>query len=140
MLVGEYPYSLDDKGRVFVPARWREELSEGVVITWGPERFLYVMPRARFVELASRLKELSITQKDIRDYNRLFFGKAQEEQMDKQGRIAIPQRLRDYAGLTKEVVLTGVSDQAEIWDRVAWESYEGEMRNQYPDIAEKLRI
>lgn len=140
MLLGEFRHSLDAKGRVFLPSRWREELTGGVVVTKGLERCLWVLTPTRFEELAEQLHTLSSTRKRNRDYERILFGGATEEEIDRQGRITIPPSLREYAGLSREVVVTGVRIRAEIWDRAAWATYRGDLEAQYEAIAEELEL
>lgn len=138
MLTGEFKHSLDAKGRVFLPSKWREELKGEVVVTAGLDRCLYVLTESRFTEKAAQLEQLSSNQKINRDYNRLFFSSASEEQVDRSGRMTIPPRLREYAGLEKEVVLIGVSERAEIWDREAWMEYKRGVESTYEELAEQL--
>lgn len=140
MLLGEFRHSLDAKGRVFVPSRWREELAEGVVVTKGLERCLWVLSKARFEELTEQVSKLSVTRKRNRDYERIVFGSASEEEIDRQGRVTIPPTLREYAGLTREVVLTGLRRRAEIWDRAIWTEYRSTLESQYEEIAEELEL
>jgi MraZ protein len=140
VLLGEFRHSLDAKGRVFIPARWRKEMADGLVITKGPEDCLYVIPKGRFSELASRLGQLSINRRTNRDYGRIFFSSASEEEMDRQGRVNIPQTLRDHAGLTRDVVLAGVHERAEIWDLARWQAYQGQVGGQYETIAEAIEL
>lgn len=140
MLLGEFRHSMDAKGRVFVPARWREELRSGVVLAQGLEHCIYVYPANRFEELSQRLEELPVNRKTNRDYSRLVLGTASEEQMDKQGRISIPPVLRTWARLDKEAVVVGVRNRAEIWDRDAWDAYKSSVENDYETIAEALEI
>ena len=140
MLLGEFRHSLDAKGRVFLPARWREELGDVVVITQGLDRCLFLMSRPRFEEFAQRFDELPVERKDARAYSRIFFSKASEEQVDTQGRITIPANLRELATLGKELVLSGVSRRAEIWDRTIYESYQGNVVERYEEIAETLDL
>ena len=140
MLLGEFRHSLDAKGRVFLPARWREELGDIVVITQGLDRCLFLMSRPRFEEFAHRFDELPVERKDARAYSRIFFSKASEEQVDTQGRITIPANLRELATLGKELVLSGVSRRAEIWDRSLYESYQGNVVDRYEEIAETLDL
>lgn len=140
MLLGEFRHSLDAKGRVFLPARWREELAGGVVVTKGMERCLWILPRTRFEELAEQLHTLTVTRKRNRDYERILFSGASEEEIDRQGRITIPPSLREYAALGREVVLAGVRRRAEIWDRAAWNEYRPSLEAQYEQIAEELEL
>lgn len=138
MLLGEFMHTVDAKGRVFLPAKWRAELSEEVVVTAGQERCLFVMTGSRFEERALQLEQHSSDRKANRDYNRLFFSSASEEAIDKSGRMSIPAGLRAYAGLGKEVAFVGVSDRAEIWDRDAWTAYKEGVEADYEAIAEQL--
>lgn len=131
---------MDVKGRVFVPARWREELRSGVVLAQGLEHCIYVYPSHRFEELSQRLEELPVNRKTNRDYSRLVLGTASEEQLDKQGRISIPPVLREWARLDKEAVVVGVRNRAEIWDRDAWDTYKSSVESDYESIAEALEI
>ncbi|MGH2706573.1 MAG: division/cell wall cluster transcriptional repressor MraZ [Actinomycetota bacterium] len=140
MLLGEFRHSLDAKGRLFLPARWRDELGEGVVVSKGLDRCLDLMPGPRFAEMAEQLSELSVNRRDNRDYSRILFSGASEEAVDRQGRITLPPALREFAGLEKEVVLAGVSRRAEIWDRATWETYQQRVQPQYEEIAEKLEL
>lgn len=139
MLLGEFPHTLDAKGRVFLPAKWREELEGEVVVTAGQERCLFVMTKEAFSRRAAQLESKSSDQKANRDYKRMFFSSASEESVDKTGRMSIPAGLRRFAGLEgKEVMLIGVSDRAEIWDRGAWSSYKESVEDGYSQIAEEL--
>ena len=138
MLLGTFEHTLDAKGRVFLPARWREELAPEVVITAGVERCLLVMTKARFEDRAAQVQQLSPNHKASRDYSRLFFSSASEEPVDKAGRMSIPPALRRYAALDKEVVMIGVMDRAEIWDRGAWSEYRQGVESDFEAIAEQL--
>lgn len=138
MLLGTFEHTLDAKGRIFLPARWREELAPEVVVTAGLERCLLVMTKPRFSGRAAQLEQLSPNHKASRDYNRLFFSSASEEPVDKSGRMSVPPALRRYAGLEKDVVMIGVSDRAEIWDRAAWVRYREEVESDFEAIAEQL--
>ncbi|MGH2772686.1 MAG: division/cell wall cluster transcriptional repressor MraZ [Actinomycetota bacterium] len=138
MLTGEFHHSLDAKGRVFVPARWRDELQEGVFVTAGLEKCLFLMSRPHFESRAAQLETVSMNQKVQRDHNRLFFSTASQEQIDRSGRITVPASLREYAGLSKDVILIGVSTRAEVWDAAAWEQYKRGIESDYEQIAERL--
>ncbi|GAC1375132.1 MAG: division/cell wall cluster transcriptional repressor MraZ [Actinomycetota bacterium] len=138
MLLGEFRHSLDTKGRVFLPARWREELGESVVITLGLDRCLYLMAKPAFSELAGRLDGLALEDPAARAYVRVLFAKASEESVDGQGRISIPAHLREVAGLGRELVLAGASRRAEIWDRSVFDTYQGEAQERYEEIAKTL--
>ncbi|MDQ4149458.1 MAG: division/cell wall cluster transcriptional repressor MraZ [Actinomycetota bacterium] len=138
MLLGEFHHTLDAKGRVFLPAKWREELAPEVVVTAGLDRCLLVMTKERFEQRAAQLEQLSSNHKAARDHNRVFFSSASEEAIDKAGRMSVPAGLREYAGLDKEVVVIGLSDRAEIWDRQAWTRYKQVVESDYAEIAEQL--
>lgn len=139
-MLGEFRHTLDLKGRIFLPARWREELGEVVILTKGLDRCLYVMPKAQFAELSERLAALPVNRRDNRDYSRILFSGASEEAVDRQGRVIIPAHLREYAGLDKEAVLAGVAARAEIWDRASWLEYQSQVQERYEDIAEKIDL
>ena len=138
MFLGEYQHSVDDKGRVVMPAKFRDGLSPGVVVTKGQERCLYVFPIARWEQEVAKVDRLARTNRQNRNYARSFFGAASDQQTDKQGRLQIPQALRSYAGLQRDVVVVGVSDRVEIWDATAWETLSEEADRQYADIEEAL--
>jgi MraZ protein len=140
VLLGEFRHAMDAKGRVFVPARWRDDLRQGVVLAQGLEHCVYVFPEARFEEVANRLEDLPVNRKTNRDYARLLLGTASEEQMDRQGRITIPSGLREWAGLSSDVVFAGVRGRAEIWDREAWDQYKRNVERDYETIAEALEL
>jgi MraZ protein len=134
MFLGTHTPRLDDKGRLILPAKFREELAGGVVITKGQERCLYVFPSAEFATIASQLREQPMTHKAARAYTRVFFASAHDEEPDKQGRVTIPGHLREYAGLDRELVVIGASTRVEIWDRQAWETYLAESEDEFADI------
>jgi MraZ protein len=138
VLLGTFEHTLDAKGRLFLPAKWREELAPEVVVTAGLERCLLVMTKGRFEDRAAQLEQLSPNHKASRDYSRLFFSSASEEPVDKSGRMSVPPTLRKYAALDKEVVMIGVSDRAEIWDRGAWAQYREAVESDFEAIAEQL--
>jgi MraZ protein len=139
VFLGEYQHSLDDKGRVVMPAKFRDGLSRGLVVTKGQERCLYVFPIDQWEEEMERITNLPRTDRSNRIYARSFFGAATDQQTDKQGRFQIPPALRTYAGLERDVIVVGVSDRIEIWDAQAWESMREEADSLYADIGEPLR-
>ena len=136
VFLGTHTPRLDDKGRLILPAKFREELANGVVITKGQERCLYVFPIAEFAAIASKLREQPMTHKAARAYSRVFFASAHDEVPDKQGRVTIPSHLREYAGLDRELVVIGASTRVEIWDKQAWETYLAESEDEFADIEE----
>ena len=123
MFLGTHSPRLDEKGRLFLPAKYREDLADGVVITKGQERCLYVFPSAEFERITEALRAAPVTAKAVRDYSRVFFASASDDVPDKQGRVTIPQALRDYAGLQRDCVVIGANTRLEIWDGAAWEAY-----------------
>jgi MraZ protein len=138
MFLGTHSPRLDDKGRLFLPAKYREELSGGLVITKGQERCLYVFPMAEFQRITEALRTAPVTAKAVRDYSRVFFASASDEVPDKQGRITIPPALRGYAGLDRDCVVIGANTRLEIWDAQAWETYLEQSEQQFSDLAEEV--
>jgi MraZ protein len=138
MLLGSHTPRLDDKGRLTLPAKFREELDGGLVITKGQERCLYVFPLAEFSRISEALRTAPVTAKALRDYSRVFFASASDEIPDRQGRVTIPPALRAYAGLTRECVVNGANTRAEIWDSERWERYLSESEESFSDLAEEV--
>jgi len=138
MFFGTYTPKLDDKGRIFLPARFRDELVEGLVVTRGQERCLNVWSREEFGRFTARLRELPVANKAGRDYVRMLFAGATDETPDKQGRITIPQMLRDYASLSKECVVIGANNRVEIWDAGSWAAYEESQVQAFSDMSEDI--
>jgi len=133
VFLGTHTPRLDDKGRLFLPAKFRDELAEGVVITKGQERCLYVFPMAEFQRVTEAMSQAPVTQKAVRDYSRVFFASAFDDVPDKQGRVTVPAGLRQYAGLTKDCVVIGANTRLEIWDAAAWAAYEAEQEQAFAD-------
>lgn len=123
MFLGTYAPKLDDKGRIILPAKFRDELASGVVVTRGQERCLYVFSQREFEVLHEKIRQAPVTSKQARDFLRLFLSGASQETPDKQHRVTIPQNLRDYAGLDRELTVIGAGNRAEIWDTDAWNTY-----------------
>ncbi len=138
MFLGTHSPRLDDKGRLFLPAKYREELSGGLVITKGQERCLYVFPLAEFQRITEALRAAPVTAKAVRDYSRVFFASASDELPDKQGRITIPPALRGYAGLGRDCIVIGANTRLEIWDAQAWETYLEQSEQQFSDLSEEV--
>ena len=138
MFLGTHSPRLDDKGRLFLPAKFRDELAEGVVITKGQERCLYVFPMAEFRRVTEAMSQAPVTQKTVRDYSRVFFASASDEVPDKQGRITVPPPLREYAGLTRDCVVIGANSRVEVWDAAAWESYLADREQAFADLEEEV--
>ena len=123
MFLGTYSPRMDAKGRIILPAKFREELSAGLVLTRGQERCLYVFPSAEFERIHERMRSATLPGRAARDFLRVFLSGASDELPDKQGRITIPPILRQYAGLGDQLVVIGSGTRAEIWDASAWEEY-----------------
>ena len=123
MLLGTHTPKLDDKGRISLPAKFRDELSDGVVITRGQERCLYVFSAKEFQDVHDKVRQAPVTSEEARRYLRVFLSGASDETPEKQGRVLVPALLREYADLTKELVIIGVGSRAEIWDAAAWQTY-----------------
>ncbi|MET7326941.1 division/cell wall cluster transcriptional repressor MraZ [Nonomuraea sp. NPDC005650] len=138
MFLGTHQPRLDDKGRLFLPAKYREELAEGLVITKGQERCLYVFPVEEFQRITEALSTAPVTAKAVRDYSRVFFASASDEKPDKQGRITIPQSLRQYAGLDRDCVVIGANTRLEIWDAQAWDTYLSAQEQAFADLSEEV--
>lgn len=138
MFMGEYQHTLDTKGRLIIPARFREELGEKFVVTRGLDNCLFVYPLSEWSILEEKLKSLPLTKADARRFVRFLFSGATECQLDKQGRINLPVNLRQYAHIDKDVVVIGVSTRVEIWASEVWEGYMKEANESYEEIAEKI--
>ena len=136
--LGTYQPRMDEKGRVFLPAKFREPLAAGLVITRGQERCLYVFPNHEFARIYARMREAPVTSKAARDYQRVFLSGASRELPDKQGRVTIPPPLRDYAGLTKDCVVIGAGPRVELWDAEAWASYLADQESAFSDLSEEV--
>jgi MraZ protein len=138
VFLGTHTPRLDEEGRLFLPAKYREELAGGLVITKGQERCLYVFPVAEFGRMAEALRGAPATAKAVRDYSRVFFASASDETPDKQGRITIPPALREYAALTRDCAVIGANTRLEIWDSAAWESYLAEQEDAFSAASEEV--
>ena len=123
MFLGTHSPRLDEKGRIILPAKFREELASGLVLTRGQERCIYVFSEKEFARVHEQMREAPISSKQARDYIRVFLSGASDEVPDKQGRVTIPPALREYAGLGRELAVIGAGSRAEIWDTDAWNEY-----------------
>jgi MraZ protein len=138
LFYGEYQHTIDPKGRVIIPSKFREGRGDKFIITKGLDNCLFAYSSEEWTSLENKLKTLPLTNKDARAFVRFFFAGAAECEVDKQGRILVPQNLREYAGLDKEISIIGVSTRVELWDRNKWDNYSGD-ENVSPDsIAEKM--
>ncbi|WP_065570819.1 division/cell wall cluster transcriptional repressor MraZ [Microbacterium oleivorans] len=138
MLLGTHTPKLDDKGRVILPAKFRDDLGPGVVITRGQERCLYVFSSVEFERVYERIREAPLTNKQARDFQRMFLSGASAEKPDSQNRITIPPHLRTYAGLERELIVTGVGAHAEIWNAEAWNAYADSNEDTYSDMEQEV--
>jgi MraZ protein len=136
--MGEFHHSIDTKGRVIVPSKFREELGETFVVTRGLDQCIFIYPMNEWNILEQKLKALSLTKKDARAFTRFFFSGATECEVDKQGRINIATPLINYASLEKECVVIGVSNRIEIWSKSIWEHYLTQQENSFAEIAENM--
>lgn len=138
MFMGEYHHTIDQKGRMIIPAKFRELLGEGCVITRGLDQCLFGYSYDEWKILENKLKTLPFTKKDARAFTRFFFSGATECEVDKQGRVNIAPPLRDYAKLDKDCVIVGVSNRFEIWNKSNWDTYVTESADSFAEIAESM--
>jgi MraZ protein len=138
MLLGEYEHTLDDKNRLTLPAKFREAFAGGVVVTRGMDGCLFAYTREDFGRLVERMRALDPLSRETRVMQRHFFSGATDAEPDKQGRVMIPAALLQSAGLAREVVVAGVYDHVEIWDRAAWRQHLEEVEGSAEHVAERL--
>ncbi|GAA3051599.1 MULTISPECIES: division/cell wall cluster transcriptional repressor MraZ [Actinomycetes] len=137
MFLGTYTPRMDEKGRLILPAKYRDELADGLVLTRGQERCIYVFSTDEFRNVHRQMRQAPLTSRQARDYIRVFLSGASDEAPDKQGRITIPAALREYAGLDRDVTVIGAGDRAEIWDSAAWNSYLEEKESEFSSTDEE---
>ena len=138
VFLGTYTPRLDDKGRLILPAKFRDQLLDGLVITRGQERCLYLFPMQEFERMHEELRRAPLTRKEARDYLRVFLSGASDETPDKQGRITVPPMLRSYAGLDRDVAVIGAGSRVELWDLQTWETYLAEAEPAFADQREEV--
>jgi len=138
MLLGEHDHSLDDKNRLTLPARLREELGDGVVVTRGMDGCLFAYSAGDWERLAERIRGLDPLSRESRMMQRHFFSGAVRAELDKQGRMVLPGSLLKLAGIEREVTVAGVYDHLEIWDRSKWRAHLHEVEGSAEDVAERL--
>lgn len=136
MFLGTHSPRLDEKGRLILPAKFRDELSDGLVLTRGQERCIYVFSQREFEKVHEQMREAPISSRQARDYIRVFLSGASDEVPDKQGRVTIPPALRTYAGLDRELAVIGAGSRAEIWDATAWNDYLEEKETAFSETDE----
>jgi MraZ protein len=138
MLIGEYRYNLDNKGRLMIPVKFRHRFGMEAIITRGVENCLFVFPKDEWEKVVEKILKLPLSQSNSRAFTRLMLAGAYESQIDNQGRILIPENLRKYASLDKKVVIVGLYSRIEIWDEGKWTEYSKQSEDQAQEIAEKL--
>lgn len=138
LLLGTYTPKIDAKGRMALPAKFRSQLGPGMVMARGQERCVYLLPQMEFRRIAMQIQRTSMGNKAAREYLRVFLSGAVDQDPDKQGRVLVPQMLRDYANLGSDIVVIGVGTRAEIWNRQAWEEYLADKEQGYSDIADDV--
>ena len=140
MLLGEYQHSLDEKGRLIIPAKFREDLGENFVVTRGLDNCLFAYPLSQWKVIEEKVKELPTSQAETRAFVRMFFSGAVEVELDKQGRIVIPQTLREHARIDRDLYVIGVSTKVEIWAKEVWDTYSSQAEQSYEEIAAITKI
>lgn len=142
MFYGEYEHTIDKKGRLIIPSKFRESFKEYEVekfyITRGLDKCLFLFTETEWKSQEAKFKSISFTKKEARKFNRLYFSGAGQIDCDKQGRILIPKYLKDFAGIKRDVVIIGVSNRIEIWSKEGWGQYYNDSKESFEDIAEKL--
>lgn len=138
MFIGEYHFTIDNKGRIAIPAKLRKEFSQEGVLTRGLDNCLFLFPNSDWQQMAEKIKNLPLSQANSRAFARLMLAGAMNVELDNQGRILVPEYLREYAHLKKKVVLAGVYNRLEIWDEEEWFNYKNKTEKESVDIAEKL--
>ncbi len=142
MWYGEFIHSLDSKNRFILPAKFREKIKNFKIrkfyMTRGLDGCLFVFAHDVWKKMEDKLKELSFTRQQSRFFNRIYFSGAQEIEFDSQGRVTIPDYLKEFAGIKREIVIIGVADRIEIWDKTRWEKFYDENKDKFEDIAEGL--
>ena len=134
MFLGEYQHSLDAKGRIILPSKFRSRLAQGCVLTRGQDTCLSVYPREEFEKKAEALAKARQASPRRRNFLRMFFSGATEEVPDKQGRVTVPEHLRSYAHLEKDVTVIGAGNRFEIWDRASWDEQQSTVEQEYRDL------
>ena len=138
MFIGEYQHNIDEKGRLAIPVKFRNELAKGAVVTRGIDNCLFLYPQKDWEQLADKLSKLPISKANSRAFARLMLAGAMDCEVDKQGRIVLPDYLRKYASLKKKVVIAGLYNRLEIWDEEIWNKYKAGKEKDSSDIAEAL--
>lgn len=138
MFIGEFQHNIDEKGRMALPVKFRSQLGKGAIITRGLDHCLFVFTQVEWQELAKKLVALPLAQANSRAFARLMLAGAMEVELDSQGRVLLPDYLRQYAGLDKKAIIAGVYNRMEIWDETTWQQYKAKTESNSNEIAEKL--
>jgi len=138
MFLGRFSHNLDAKGRLAIPAKFRGALADGLVVTRGIDRCLSVYPLTAWLVLAERISALSISDPDARQFKRMVFAEAMDEELDAQGRIVVPPELRRYAGIEREAIVVGMNTYVEIWDPTRWSALSATVEDEGASIAQRL--
>lgn len=138
MFIGEFNHSLDIKGRIALPKKFRSDLEKGLVITKGLDNCLWIYSMEEWVNLAKKLVNLPISQSDTRAFSRMMLAGAMDVNLDSQGRIVIPEYLRTYANINKKVIIAGLYDRLELWDQDKWNDYKSNTESKVDQLAERL--
>lgn len=138
MLIGEFHYNIDQKGRLMIPSKFRQRFGLEAIVTRGIDKCLFIFPKDEWEKVVEKLLKLPLSQANSRAFTRLILAGAHQVEIDNQGRILIPENLRNYAEITKRVAIVGLYNRLEIWDERIWEEYKKESESQAQDIAEKL--
>ena len=138
MFIGEYSHNLDDKGRLAIPIKFRDELKGGAVVTRGLDNCLFLYTKKEWEKLAEKLAALPFSQANSRAFARLMLAGAMDVEVDKQGRMVLPEYLRSFASLKKSVVVAGLYSRLELWDEEKWKTYKSQTEAESGDIAERM--
>jgi MraZ protein len=138
MLIGEFKHNLDQKGRVSIPAKFRQKFAEGLILTRGIDQCVFGFPKPEWEKVVNKITNLPLSQANARAFARLMLSGAFEAEIDNQGRVLIPEVLRKYAHLEKKVVIVGMHNRIEIWDEKKWEEYKKQSEENSQEIAERL--
>ena len=138
MFLGQYEHSIDEKGRLIVPAKYRDSLGEEFIITFGLDTCLFVYSLSEWKSLSEKIKSFPLGKKDARAFGRILFSRATSCSMDSQGRVSIVKYLKDYAHIQKEIMIIGVMDRIEIWNKDLWQKYSTGVVDSYEEIAERI--
>ncbi len=138
MLIGEYQHNIDAKGRLIMPAKFRQDLGYSFIVTRGLDGCLFGYPLENWAKVEEKLEQLPLSKKDARKFTRFFYSAATEVEVDKQGRINLPQTLIDFAKIDKSCRVIGVSDRIEIWSSEVWEAFAADMEEDFESLAEDM--